>query len=551
MTDTTPDGHRSAPGWNLTPTWRSDRRWIWYFALLVLGFTTLPYLLGYARQGENWRYSGFLFGVEDGNSYIAKMLRGGQGEWLFRTPYSPFPQRGIFMYFPYLLLGKLTAPPGQHEQLVALFHLFRLAGGIALVFSTYAFVAIFIHERTWRRVGTALIILGGGMGWLVVIGAGSLWGGDLPLDFYSPEAFGFLMVFGLPHLAAARALSLWGLRNYLIHSDQKFTLRNALKTGLIWMGVWLLQPINIIITWGVVGAHLVLAWLWQTRRGGSAEWLKWRQYLKHGLGICMSSAPLVLYTFLSFRFDPSLGNWEVQNQLHSPPIHHYLLAYALLLLPAVLGVGLSLRKIPWTASLIVAWAVLAPILVYLPVSIQRRLIEGSWIAIVILALFWIENQKKAVRKWAPAWLSLSFLTTVVIYLGSLTMVWNPRMPLYRPAQEIEIFNFLAENAGENEVVLASFESSNSLPAWAAVRLVTGHGPEGYASAEMREVVGRFYGSGMNEAERAVFLREFGVDYVLWGPAERSQGDWDPRQTAYLAPAIEIGPYLLLRQNSLP
>lgn len=546
MTGASAKGHQTAPILHPIPTWRSDRRWIWGFALLIMGFTALPYLLGYARQGEDWRYSGFLFGVEDGHSYIGKMLRGSQGEWLFRTSYSPFPQRGVFMYFPYLLLGKLASPPGQHEQLVALYHLFRLAGGIALVFSTYAFLAIFIHERALRRFGTALVILGGGLGWLNVVGAGGLWGGDMPLDFYSPEAFGFLMIFGLPHLAAARALALWGLRNYMIHSDQKFSLGNVFKTGLIWIGVWLLQPIHIMVVWSVVGAHLVMTWFWQTHRGHSAEWPRWQQYLKHGLWIGAFSAPLIVYTFLSFISDPILSNWEVQNQLNSPPFHHYLLAYALLLLPASIGVGLILRKIPWTASLILAWALLAPILVYLPVSIQRRLIEGFWIAIVILALFWIENRGKAVRKWAPAWLSLSFLTTMMIYLGSLITVWNPRVPLYRPAQEIEVFDSLAKNTGANDVVLASFESSNPLPAWAPVRVVTGHGPEGHASTEMREDVGRFYSAGMTEAERAVFLREFGVSYVFWGPNERSLGEWDPRKAAYLTPAIEKGPYLLLR-----
>ena len=186
MTGTPPDEYQTTPKFHPIPTWRSDRRWIWGFALLVMGFTTLPYLLGYARQGEDWVYSGFLFGVEDGHSYIGKMLRGSQGEWLFRTPYTPFLQGGVFMYFPYLLLGKLAAPPGQHEQLVALYHLFRLVGGIALVFSTYDFLAIFLHDRDMRRFGTALVNLGGGLGWMSAVGVSGLWGGDMPLDFYSP-----------------------------------------------------------------------------------------------------------------------------------------------------------------------------------------------------------------------------------------------------------------------------------------------------------------------------------------------------------------------------
>ena len=40
---------------------------------------------------------GFIFAVEDGNSYIAKMLSGVQGAWLFRTPYTSMQQGGVLM----------------------------------------------------------------------------------------------------------------------------------------------------------------------------------------------------------------------------------------------------------------------------------------------------------------------------------------------------------------------------------------------------------------------------------------------------------------------
>jgi len=81
-----------------------------------MGVTMLPYLLGYASQGDAWRFTGFVFGVEDGNSYIAKMLSGSAGAWLFRTPYTPEAQRGVLAFLPYILLGKLASPPGLHEQ---------------------------------------------------------------------------------------------------------------------------------------------------------------------------------------------------------------------------------------------------------------------------------------------------------------------------------------------------------------------------------------------------------------------------------------------------
>ena len=56
-----------------------ERRWVFIFAIIVIVLTSIPYLVGYARQGDDWIFTGFVFGVEDGNSYIAKMLGGGSG----------------------------------------------------------------------------------------------------------------------------------------------------------------------------------------------------------------------------------------------------------------------------------------------------------------------------------------------------------------------------------------------------------------------------------------------------------------------------------------
>ena len=60
-------------------------QWIWVFGFTVMLVTAIPYLLGYAFEGTQWRFTGFVIGVEDGNSYMAKMLRGANGDWLFRT----------------------------------------------------------------------------------------------------------------------------------------------------------------------------------------------------------------------------------------------------------------------------------------------------------------------------------------------------------------------------------------------------------------------------------------------------------------------------------
>ncbi|HVU13414.1 MAG TPA: hypothetical protein VHD90_19180, partial [Phototrophicaceae bacterium] len=58
---------------------RSEWRNLLLLALAVVVITTAPYLLAWSKQGSDWKFSGFLFGVEDGNSYLGKMRLGAQG----------------------------------------------------------------------------------------------------------------------------------------------------------------------------------------------------------------------------------------------------------------------------------------------------------------------------------------------------------------------------------------------------------------------------------------------------------------------------------------
>lgn len=547
----------------------AERKWALWFAVAVAIATTLPYLIGFSRQGDDWRFTGFLFAVEDGNSYIAKMLTGAAGDWLFRTPYTPYPQRGFLAFLPYLLLGKLASPPGLHEQLTALYHLFRIAAAVLMVKATYDFLSLFLKEVRWRRWGTAVAVLGGGLGWLAVWGFDSLWQGrlpglDQPLEFYSPEIFGFLMVYGLPHLAMARALLLWGLCRYLAPLEPKGERNRRVQGGLLWLVMGLMQPLTVAVGWAVLGVHLLAsgAWLlWQKRReqqmanqvttGEDTQPLRteasiWWGYFQRAVWMGLISAPIVVYNLLAFRLDPFLSAWESQNLIISPYFSHYLLAYALLLPLAILGIKPALVEAPWRGWLPVAWMAVFPLLAYAPYNLQRRLPEGVWVAITVLAFLWIESQSRKVTRWIPAFLSLSFFSTGLLLLAGLAGAMTPQTPHYRPIGEVQAFLALQENAPRRSVILASYETSNPLPAWVPAKTLTGHGPESIHLAEIEPRVECFYQPTCPMEERLALLREYEVDYVFWGPQERSLGDWDLHQANFLNLVYESGAYSIFQ-----
>lgn len=558
-----------------SPVTKAERRWVLLFAAIVMLATTLPYLRGYSVAGTDWQFTGFVFAVEDGNSYIAKMLSGAAGAWLFRTPYTAHPQGGVLAFLPYLLMGKLSAPPGQHEQLVALYHLFRFMAGVLAILATYTFLAIYIPEIRWRRLALVLATLGGGLGWILVLSGRPDWFGSLPLEFYSPESFGFLSLYGLPHLAMARALLLWGLVAYLdsapSHSPtipisiSRFLLHTfigardkaGMKAGMFWLLLGFFQPLTVVVAWAVLSGHLGVVAIWQGWRmwqGRQAEWGEWQIFTRRAIWAGLFSAPVVIYTISSFSQDSFLVAWSAQNKIFSPHPVHYLLAYGFLLPFAWRGSQRLVHLEPGRGWLLTSWVLLLPFLAYAPYHLQRRLPEGVWVALVILAILGVKDWQ--IIDGRPGRLRINNFTglalisiillpsTLLLLIGGFHVSAKLAPPVFRTAYEVAAFRFLAHQAKVGQVVLAAYETGNALPAWAPVRVVIGHGPESVDLSELRPKVTRFFSASTPEKERLKFISELGIDYVYWGPAERALGDWCPEGQPYLLPVYQQNAYTI-------
>jgi hypothetical protein len=532
-----------------------ERRWIIVFAFTVMMITTLPYIIGYQVQNSEWSFTGFLFGVTDGNSYIAKMLRGANGEWLFRTPFSAQSQKGTFIFFHYLLLGKITSAPGQHEQLVVLYHLIRFVGGVLSILAGYDFLALFLKEPFSRRLGVIIATIGGGAGWLLVMLGKSNWLGSLPLDFYSPETFGFLGLYGIAHLPWARAFLLWGLRSYLIKgtphipAPRPISRIAELPPGILWLLTGLSQPITGMVVGAVAGFHLfgLFVWQsWQKRSGRTADWAIVTKYFFTAMKAGSVALPLVLYSALVFSLDPFLKIWVEQSRIPAPHLFHYLAAFGVVIPFVLVGIPRLMKNQPEWGALPVTWIILTPVLLILPFSLQRRLVEGLWIVLVLVALIPLENLVSKTWRWAYVFLIFTLPTTLFLLAGGVGVALQPAAPVYRPAEEIAAFKFLAQTATSDEVVLSSFHTGNALPAWAPVFVVIGHGPETVNIKTIEPRVQDFYRTATTDQDRLNLLAEFGVDYVFWGPYEREFGSWHPEAAQFLESIFSQGEYSIWR-----
>lgn len=526
----------------------SERSWVLIFSVCLVLLTAIPYLIAASQRGGE--FTGFLIGVEDGNSYIAKMLAGANGDWLFRSPYTAAQQGGALLYLPYILLGKLLGPAEQHGALVLLFHIFRSIAVIVLCFATYDFIAHFIGEVKLRRLGLVLITLGSGLGWLLLFLGIPSFLGSIPLDFYSPEAFGFLATFSLPHLVLARALMLWGLLRYLRASRAAAGQRSKNKkqvwaTILLWLAMAMTHLITAALGLLLIVAHSVFVF---SRNYFNRTWAK---FLWEPVGAVLwpaaGVAPVLAYNAWAYWQDSYLRAWAIQNQILSPNPLHYLVAYGLLLPFAYFGLRGLLRNQWLNGSFLLIWLVILPFLLYAPVGLQRRLAEGAWVMLVVLALaaFDLNQKRSKIRSRNPYELrlfTLAFPSTLILFLGSLQAAQNILPPVFRPSAEVRAFEELRQIAASGDVVLASYETGNALPAWAPLHVVVGHGPESVDLENLLPRIQAIYQGRTADDTRLEFFLKYGVDYVFWGPNEERFGSWVPANVDYLELVVDVGEY---------
>jgi hypothetical protein len=506
----------------------------WLFFLVVL-LTSIPYLVGFASQTGEWRFSGFLVGVDDGNSYIAKMLRGSMGDWLFRSPYSAMEQEGLLVFLPYLLLGKLAAPPATHTQLVVLFHLFRIIGLAIYMAGINRFVRLFDLTPLSRLMAIFLATVGGGTGWILLFFQRSLPGDGIPLEFNSPETFGFLSVFSLPHLAAATGLLFLALEKYLRAFSQP--LENRISSPILAQGglfiflTGFFQLIDVAIGLFLVGIILLTKLI--------QEKFHLRDFWNEGKGVFLSLLPAlgwVVYVLVVSATDPYLKGWNAQNTIRSPHPVYYIASLGILYI--FLAINYTRMRVAIYSLqniLLLIWCISVPVLVYLPLGIQRRLAVGVWVGLVILVLMTIQKLPFRLQKFITAILILlSLPSTVLLWISSFNAARTRSTPVFVPTNYVKAYEFLGSTKQGN--ILTVFRTGNELPAWQAGTVTLGLGPESVPYAEMQRLADEFYGGDASSEELINLMNQYQIQYAIWGNREK---DLYPTGTSNLPFSKEI------------
>ena len=533
-------------------------RWVLIWIGVALIVTSVPYLVGWLRSTPDQIFGGFAFAIEDGYSYLAKMKQGADGLWLFQLPYTSEAHTPTIFYLFHLLLGKFSALTGLSAPLV--YHLARLIFDAILLAVIYRFIALFTAWRPVRRIAFLLVIFSGGLGWLLILLGQVNWLDSAPIDLISPEAYTFLILYGFPHLALARAMMLLGL--IVLWKEPKARIQNAVLAGLCWLGMGLLVPFYVAVAGAIVLVGLVAMAL-------AARKIDRRAVGRAAIAGLIAAPPLV-YTFVIVVTDPIWKVWADQLVILSPHPLHYVLGYALVGLLAIIGIVKTWKRRVIDPKLI-GWLIAVPLLIYLPFNSQRRLIEswqiplmfGAAIGLVYVVLpAWSRSRLvrrltqhrrysvHGLRSWLLAGILLVSATTYALMLVEQTARIIARVELgFRDGAELAALRWLDERVTYDDVILSSYNTGNFLPVVVGAKAFLGHGPETAYSDEKRELVRQFYDVETTDEWRRAFLSKWPIAYVFLGPLEKKVGQFDPAQVDYLTLEYDRDEYRIYRVKS--
>ncbi len=484
--------------------------------VIVLVAVSAPYFYAARAGGEAYVFGGFLINPLDGNSYLAKMYQGWQGDWRYQLAFTPDPGEGAYLFLFYLFLGHLAR--WLNAPLLLVFHLVRLLGALTLLIVLWRFCASLFPEPRTRRWAYTLAALGSGIGWLLIPF------GAFTADFWVAEAYPFLSAFANPHFTFGLALALWQVIP---------VARRRWARALAALLLSVINPFGVVIVLIVLGGTFGVRILLD-RQGGTSFQL--RTPLLSLVAVLLGGLPVLVYDIWVTYTNPVFAAWNAQNLTPSPPWWDTLVSLSPALLLALIGARWLIKpnyrpegdapspfaEQGWLIPLV--WAGLGLVLLYLPFSLQRRFMMGLYVPLAALAVVGVDALAKHRRRFRLGMilvLAVSLLTNVVVLFSGLYGARTHDPAIYLTAGEADALAWIEENTPEDALILAGPEMGMFIPAHTGRRVLYGHPFETVDAEEQEQALIDFFEASGDDH----FLSERGVDYVFYGPRERELGEF--------------------------
>ncbi len=544
---------------------RRELLFVLAWALLVAALTAAPYLWAIERAPEGMQFQGFIWGVDEGNVYLAWIRQAAEGRLLLRNQYTILPQNPHFFNIFLIALGRITALTGQHPAVV--FHAARLVGCLALLVSIYLLAAFVTRSVAARWAALVLASLGSGLGWLA-----GLWAQMRP-DYLPPpltppdyapppphswqvmpEAVTFLSLLLNPLFVWSMALMCVVLLSAALAVERR-SMGWTIVAGVLLLVVGNVHTYDVFVLNAAIALYFVLL--------VAMNRVRLRHALTHLIVIFGIGLPAPVWAWWTSQQDPAYYQ-KIMTKTLSPPLLDLAVGYGLILILAVAGTVHALRHCREQPRLLLpaCWVAVNVPLLYAPVSFQRKMAEGLHIPLCLLAALGLvmviaprlgrprrvsepepgvlpagrRLRAAALRAGpSPGRVALLIVGAVVLTMPSnalfvagcldnvatnnraLLPVLQP--PIYLSFNEVRALEFLGRHADEDDIVLCSSLTGSYVPTRAPCLVFAGHWAETLHFADAVAFIGNFLLPGRSGRVLARAIDEVGADWVIYGPQE--------------------------------
>jgi len=516
--------------------------------LIILGtlfLTTFPFLIGYLIKGDDYFLGGSYLNQADFNVYISYLEQARQGHSIFSNLFTSEIQQPRYFSPLWLLLG-LIAKIFQANNIL-IFHLARLlAGFIFLYFIFYYFFNLFFEKFFDKIVALLTLCFSSGLGIFLKKEVG-----NLSLLFDEKYVFKHFSVDLLmteantfPSLAHSCLFILAQL--FIVIIFYIFLKKNFKKLDYLYLlGLNLIlgfiHPYDFFIIFSVLGVYFLLnliLLLIKKKKIIENFWL----YLKKTAVALLATLPSIYYYYFIVRKENALWGWFKQNITLSPPLKGYLIGFGLLIVLSLISALLFYKKNK-NIIFLLCWIITLLIIVYLPLSFQRRLIETEHLALAILAAYSLSLFFKDViaslnKYFAYFGIGMIFIFLSLSNLSYLTTViydynyWPEYF--YFPKNYLQAALWLKDHSTDQEAILASAWNGTVLPSIIARPVFLGHRHQTLDFDNKERLLNQwFFKEDNQDQEKIKFLRQYNIDYVFYSQREKLLGEFNPDLKNYL------------------
>ena len=476
-------------------------------ASCVLIFTTsFPTWYAYTHTPSDKVFTGQAswFDPWDINVYVAAIHSGQLHGFLLENTFTSEPNRAIFYYPLYTLVGQLFPTVNAF----ILFHSLATVMGVVLVGVLGCFVLRILHNRKETILSILIMCFGGGLGFLFSHGQNSIDSSMTSITLHS--------AFQRAHEALAIASSVTALFGSFFWLQYR-TLRWQVLTQVSLVLAIIFYPYNILSFALITGIN----W-WTTRQQyhWRDAWHSWGSHVVLGLLAVLAMA-------INLQRNSSFSGVISQSLSHPTPMA-LLVGYGVLL--ALFVYQLVVVK-PRTKiqHFLTIWVLVSLVLVFFPVGIARFFLRGLFIPLTLLVVFALRDisqryftlQQAYVKNWLLIYLLLVVsLTNSLIFYERVRAVTSNNPWYYLTEGESAALNCMQNQLPIDSTILSLYYMGNQIPAHTNSRVFFGHLLQTPEATVREQAAKEFYTGKLSTTAALQFLEQRRIQYVYYGREEQ-------------------------------